>query len=97
MSRFGLQKVVSPPGGRYALIIVDSSGRPVSPLTEWYRLRKQPGPDGTRRTYLGFLLPFFGYLLTREYAWNSDPESPSGKPVVLLLPLASLRAGDLPG
>jgi integrase len=74
VSRFGLRKVVSPLGGRYALIIVDSSGRPVSPLTEWYRLRTQPGPDGTRRTYLGFLLPFFGYLLTHEYAWNSDPE-----------------------
>jgi integrase len=74
VSRFGLRKVVSPPGGRYALIIVDSSGRPVSPLTEWYRLRKQPGLDGTRRTYLGFLLPFFGYLLTHEYVWNSDPE-----------------------
>jgi integrase len=41
---------------------------------EWYRLRKQPGCDGTRRTYLNFLLPFFGYLLRRGAAWNGEPE-----------------------
>jgi hypothetical protein len=72
VSRFGLRKVVGPPGGRYTLIIVDSSGRLVSPLTEWYRLRKQPGPDGTRRTYLGFLLPFFGYLLTHDVNFGTS-------------------------
>ena len=48
----GFRKIAGPLGGRYELLIVDSSGRPVSPLCEWYRLRKQPGQQGTRRTYL---------------------------------------------
>ena len=48
----GFRKMVVPPGGRYELLIVDHTGRPVSPLCEWYRLRKQPGPNSTRRTYL---------------------------------------------
>ena len=63
VSRAGLRKVAGPSDGHYALIIVDSNGCPVSALTEWYRLRRQSGSPGTRRTYLGFLLPFFGYLL----------------------------------
>src|SRR5712692_515434 len=74
VSLSGLRKVVGSPGGRYELFVVDASGRPVSHLTEWYRLRKSPGPNGTRRTYLGFLLPFFGYLLKKGHAWNHEPE-----------------------
>ena len=74
VSRAGLRKVAGPSDGHYALIIVDSNGCPVSALTEWYRLRRQSGSPGTRRTYLGFLLPFFGYLLAHGLAWNSDPE-----------------------
>lgn len=74
VSRAGLKKVVGPSGGQYAIIIVDSNGCPVSALTEWYRLRRQSGSPGTRRTYLGFLLPFFGYLLAHSLAWNSDSE-----------------------
>ncbi len=74
VSTYGLRKVPCPPGGKYELIVLDSAGHPVSPLTEWYRLRKQPGGDGTRRTYLNFLLPFFGYLLKRGAAWNGKPE-----------------------
>src|SRR6266571_4130266 len=70
----GLRKVKCAPGGQYELIIIDSEGGPVSPLTEWYRLRKQPGGDGTRRTYLNFLMPFFGYLLKKGTAWNGEPE-----------------------
>src|SRR6266849_2480540 len=74
VSLSGLRKVSGPPGGRYELIVVDSSGLSVSHVTEWYRLRKSPGPNGTRRTYLGFLLPFFGYLLKKGHAWNHEPE-----------------------
>jgi hypothetical protein len=70
----GFRKMAGPPGGRYELLIVDGTGRPVSPLCEWYRLRKQPGPNGTRRTYLAFLQPFFAYLLTHGHAWNAPPE-----------------------
>ncbi len=70
----GLRKIVGPPDGRYEVLIVDGSGRPVSHLCEWYRLRKQPGHNGTRRTYLNFLQPFFAYLTARGYAWNAAPE-----------------------
>jgi hypothetical protein len=55
VSAYGLRKIVCAPGNRYELVVVDSEGRPVSHLTEWYRLRKTPGLDGTRRTYLGIM------------------------------------------
>lgn len=67
------RKVAGPSGGRYELLIVDGNGKPVSPLCEWFRLRKQPGTNGTRRTYLNFLQPFFAYLLSRGYDWNVEP------------------------
>src|SRR5712692_5525477 len=70
----GFRKIAGPPGGRYEVLIVDGKGKPVSPLCEWYRLRKRPGPNGTRRTYLNFLQPFFAYLTARGYAWNAAPE-----------------------
>jgi hypothetical protein len=73
-STCGLRKVAGRPGGRYEFVIVDSAGSPLSHLTEWYRLRKQPGGDGTRRTYLNFLLPFFAYVLKKQAAWNEEPE-----------------------
>lgn len=74
VSTYGFKKIACAPGSKYELIVVDSQGRPVSHLTEWYRLRKTPGCDGTRRTYLGMLQPFFGHLLAHGYAWNSEPE-----------------------
>ena len=74
VSSWGLRKVVGYPGGRYEVIILDNAGRPFSHLTEWYRLRKQPGGDGTRRTYLNFLMPFFAYVFKRGAAWNGEPE-----------------------
>jgi hypothetical protein len=70
----GFRKVTGPPGGRYELLIVDENGKPVSHLCEWYRLRKQPGQSGTRRTYLNFLQPFFAYLTAHDYAWNDDSD-----------------------
>src|SRR5436305_2049606 len=69
----GFRKIAGPPSGRYEVLIVDGKGRPVSHLCEWYRLRKQPGPNGTRRTYLNFLQPFFAYLLSHGYVWNAEP------------------------
>ena len=69
----GFQKVNCESGGLYELIIVDQKGYPVSHVTEWYRLRKAPGGNGTRRTYLSFLLPFFSYLFQQDVAWNDEP------------------------
>jgi hypothetical protein len=69
----GFRKIAGPSGGRYELLIVDGNGKPVSHLCEWYRLRKQPGQNGTRRTYLNFLQPFFAYILSHGYAWNAEP------------------------
>jgi len=70
----GFRKIAGPPSGRYEVLIVDGNGRPVSHLCEWFRLRKQPGLNATRRTYLNFLQPFFAYLLSYGYAWNAAPE-----------------------
>jgi Site-specific recombinase XerD len=70
----GFRKLAGSPGGRYEVLIVDGNGRPVSHLCEWHRLRKRPGSNGTRRTYLNFLHPFFAYLNARGYAWNAPPE-----------------------
>lgn len=75
VSASGLRKVICASGSRYELIIVDRTGHPVSHLTEWYRQRKQPGTDSTRRAYLNFLLPFCGYLLQKDAAWNQEPEA----------------------
>jgi site-specific recombinase XerD len=70
----GFRKLAGPPGGCYEVLIVDGNGKPVSHLCEWHRLRKQLGPNGTKRTYLNFLQPFFAYLLSHGYAWNAAPE-----------------------
>src|SRR5258708_2101573 len=74
LSTYGLRKLPGLSEDRYELFIVDDNGIPVSHLTEWYRLRKEPGTNGTRKTYLGMLLPFFGYLLHKGIAWNSEPK-----------------------
>lgn len=52
---------------KYELIVVDRDGRPVPELTEWYRLRRQAGPNRTRDTYLGYLIPVFSYF--RDHGW----------------------------
>ncbi len=81
----GFRKLAGSPDGCYEVLIVDGDGRPVSHLCEWYRLRKQPGPNGTRRTYLNFLQPFFAYLLSHGYAWNAAPEQIRGYVKAFLL------------
>ncbi len=63
----GLRKVPGKPGSAYAIIVVDQQGRPVSHLSEWYRRRQEPGPDRTRRTYLGMLFPVMGFFLERAF------------------------------
>src|SRR3989442_871200 len=73
VSTSGFRKIPCSPGSRYELIVVDGAGHPVSHVTEWYRLRKQPGAEGTRRTYLNFLLPFMSYLIKKGIAWNHEP------------------------
>jgi hypothetical protein len=45
----GFRKVAGPSGGCYEVLMLDGNGKPVSPLCEWYRLRKRRGataPDG---------------------------------------------------
>ena len=75
VSTCGFRKIPCSPGSRYELIVIDGAGHPVSHVTEWYRLRQQPGAEGTRRTYLNFLLPFMSYLIKKGIAWNHEPEA----------------------
>src|SRR5438067_932083 len=74
VSLSGLCKERGRPGDRYELKILDSQGRPVSHLMEWFRLRKEPGPDRTRNTYLDLLLPFAGFQIRQGYVWNAEPK-----------------------
>ncbi len=64
---------------RYALLVVDGDGRPHLPLTQFYHDTQQALSDGTSRTYLHTLLPYFTYLSTdswrheRDDRWDSEP------------------------
>ena len=66
---------------RYPLIVVDGSGLPHLPLTQFYQLTQQFLADGTTRTYLQTLLPYFTYLTAdvwrcqRGDQWDSKPEA----------------------
>ncbi len=66
---------------RYSLIVVDENELPHLPLTHFYHITKQFLDDGTVRTYLQMLLPYFTYLATnawrcqREDEWSSEPEA----------------------
>src|SRR5690348_5105492 len=68
----GLKKVSGPPGSRFPILVIAADGLPVFPLCEWYRRKKAFDPGRTPDTYLEMLLPYFGFLLQRQYAWN-DP------------------------
>ena len=75
--------VVKRPKGvpsRYPLIVADGKGLPHLPLTTFSHELYQYD-EGTARTYLNTLLPYFTYLVTdewrlhREDRWDSDPEA----------------------
>ncbi len=75
--------VVKRPKGvpsRYPLIVADGQGLPHLPLTTFSHEMYQYD-EGTARTYLNALLPYFTYLVTNEWRlhrqdrWDSDPEA----------------------
>ncbi len=70
----GLKKLTPPPGSSFPLLIVDASGLPVFFLCEWYRRRSEMDPGRTTATYLDMLLPWAGFLLCHQYAWNAVPD-----------------------
>src|SRR5262245_24858247 len=74
VSLSGLSKLDPPPGSPYPLLIVDSKGLPVFFLCEWYRRKMEADPGRTAHTYLDLALPWAGYLLRHEYAWNAPPD-----------------------
>ncbi len=63
----------------YSLLVVDVEGNPHLPLTRFYDKAKQWHSQGTARTYLNSLLPYFTYISTDEWRkqrgdqWNSPP------------------------
>lgn len=75
--------VPRPPGisSPYALLVVDGEGKPHLPLTIFYKKMTQWHADGTARTYLNALRPYFQYLASDEWRrhrgdhWNSEPEA----------------------
>jgi hypothetical protein len=74
VARFGLRQELGMAGSLYELIIKTEAGVLVSHATEYYRLRKEPGPNGTPRTYLSVVLPFLGFQLAHGYAWDAHPD-----------------------
>jgi integrase len=66
---------------RYAIIVVHNNGLPYQPLTTFYHELQQYVADGTARTYLNTLIPYFSYLakdvwrLHRQDSWESSPEA----------------------
>ena len=69
-----IRRVRGQPGDRYDVIFLDSQDRIIVALTEWYRLRKEQGPESTRRTYLACLQSYFAFLAERGCPWNAPPE-----------------------
>lgn len=75
--------VPRPPGvsSPYSLLVVDGEGKPHLPLTKFYKKMTQWRADGTARTYLNVLRPYFQYLATDEWRrhrgdhWDSEPEA----------------------
>lgn len=65
----------------FSLVVVDATGQPHLPLTTFYHHMQQQLSDGTARTYLNNLLPFFSFLTTDEWRqqradqWNSPPDA----------------------
>lgn len=65
----------------YALVVVDGSGIPHLPLTVFHHEMQRFLADGTAKTYLATLLPYFDYLAAdswrqeRKDRWDSPPEA----------------------
>ena len=65
----------------YALVVVDGSGVPHLPLTLFYHETQRFLAEGTAKTYLATLLPYFDYLMTdpwrqeRKDRWDSEPSA----------------------
>jgi integrase len=65
----------------YALVVVDGSGVPHLPLTLFYHETQRFLAEGTVKTYLATLLPYFDYLMTdtwrreRKDRWDSSPDA----------------------
>ena len=74
VSLSGLKKLISPPGSPYPLLIVDATGQPIFFLCEWYRRFKDRDPGRTPDTYLDMALPWAGFLLRHQYAWNAPAD-----------------------
>ena len=83
----GLKKITSPPGSRFPVMVIDATGLPVFPLCEWYRRKKEHDDGRTPDTYLAMLQPYFGFLLSRGYAWNAPPDRVRAYLVEFLRPI----------
>jgi integrase len=65
----------------YALVVVDGNGVPHLPLTLFYHETQRFLAEGTAKTYLATLLPYFDYLATdswrreRKDRWDSSPDA----------------------
>jgi integrase len=65
----------------YTLVVVDGSGIPHLPLTVFYHEIQRFLAEGTAKTYLATLLPYFDYLTTdpwrreRKDHWDSSPDA----------------------
>jgi integrase len=79
--RFHIVRCPEGLASRYPLVVVDGDGFPHLPLTQFYHLTQHFLVEGTVRTYLQTLLPYFTYLATdewrrqREDQWDSNPEA----------------------
>jgi integrase len=65
----------------YTLVVVDGSGIPHLPLTVFYHETQRFLAEGTAKTYLATLLPYFDYLAAdswrreRKDRWDSSPDA----------------------
>ncbi len=59
--------------GHYELVVLNAHGLPVMPLTVWYRLRTEPGKEGTRDAYLARLRPLFAHWEATGRRWDDPP------------------------
>jgi site-specific recombinase XerD len=69
-----IRRVHGQPSDPYELIFLDHQDHIIVPLTEWFRLRKEQGPDSTRKTYLACLQSYFIFLAESGCPWNAPPE-----------------------